>query len=285
MEQSKINIITEGLRDASDDLRRSETVKLGYTKELARLALCELGDTAALLFEIGAELSPIADTAVSQVKKLMHEGENGADFARFISELYEKKYGALPSYTAEKELVPHSAAFVSGSGADAAYDIFKHRLGLSPIHSERISSTCDAVLDGDAGYCILPLKSGRDGRLRSFYRMMDVYDLKISAACVAGSDENMTRYALCGRSHKPIFDKPTHIEISSPATGAEALAVAASAKRLGHELTELSSTPSEHGGEVYSFTFELRGDYRPFILYMNIFHPRYTLTGLYSVLA
>ncbi len=285
MEQSKISIITEGLRDASDDLRRSETVKLGYTKELARLALHELGDGASAFFEIGAELSPTADTALSDVKKLVSEGESGAVFAGFISELYEKKYGTLPSYSDGEELSPHSAAFVSGSGADAAFDIFKHRLGLSPIHSERISSACDAVLDGDAGYCILPLKSGRDGRLRSFYRMMDVYDLKISAACVAGSDENMTRYALCGRSHKPIFAKPTHIEISAPATGTEALAVAASAKRLGHELTELSSTPSEHGGEVYSFTFTLHGDYRPFIFYMNIFHPRYTLTGLYSMIS
>lgn len=287
MDRIKLDIIAQGLRDASDELYREKTVRRGYLKELARLSLRNIGGDYGELFSVGTEPSGAVSAVLDEVKKLAGRGESGAIYALYASELYEKLCGKLPSDIthAEAEEEPIlCAAFVSGSGADAAFEIFRRKLGLSPLHAERISGACDAVLDGDAGYCILPLKSGRDGRLRSFYRMMDVYDLKISAASVAGTDENTTRYALCSRSAKPLSPSPTHMELSSPANGAEALAIAEAARTMGHELFELSSSPSEHGGEVYSFTFALRGDYRPLILYLNIFHPRYTLTGLYNMI-
>ncbi len=284
MNREKLNIIANGLRDASDDMLRGSTVRLAYIKELARLTLSALGDEAAELYSANAPLSPEAETILSEAGRIAPSGENGADLALSLHELYKLRFGE-PVYNApssESGEKKNRTAFVSGGGADAALEIFRRSLKLTPMPAERISSACDAVLDGDADYCILPIKNKRDGRLRSFYRMIDMYDLKISAVATVGTDENVTRYALCGRSVTPITEHPKFIEISAPANGNEALLIAEAAKETGLGISEISFTPSERDGEIYSFVFTAGSGPLPFILYMNMYHPHYTLMGMYN---
>ncbi len=284
MKTTDTDIIARGLSDASEELLRSETVKKGYIKELARLALIDEGDSVGELFSAdgygGAALSSSLKAAIG----LVGNGASGGIFARFLTDVYEKRFGEVKDSLLfpEYDSVPASASFVSGSGADAAFEAFARHFHLSAVHTSRISSACDAVLDGDAGYCILPIVSGTDGRLRSFYRMIDVYGLKISATVTVESVENVMRYALCKRNSHPISPSPSRIELSVPCDGATALSLAKAAEALGHGLCEVSSAPSERNGEIFSFTFILGGSFKSFILYLNLFHPRFTLTGIYD---
>lgn len=284
MDRDKLNIIANGLRDASDDILRGNTVKLAYIKELSRLTLSALGGEARELYSVNATLSAEAEASLSEAKRIAPAGGRGADFALSFHELFCRRYGELDYkdiFTVTEDSSSRTA-FVSGGGADAALDMFRHRLKLTPMPAERISAACDAVLDGDADYCILPLKNSRDGRLRSFYRMIDVYDLKIAAVGNVGTDENVTKYALCGRSIAPLTPSPRFIELSAPANGNEALLITEAAKETGLSISEISFTPSERDGEIYSFVFTAGKDFRPFILYMNIYHPHYTLMGMYN---
>lgn len=284
MKASDIDIITRGLSDASEDFSRSETVKKGYIKELARLCVLEAGAAVDELFSADGCGSSVSSEPLKTAIKIVGNGASGGFFARFLSETYENRFGEIgnDALFAEEDSAMPSASFVSGSGADAAFESFARRFRLSAVHTGRIASACDAVLDGDAGYCIIPVMSAKDGRLRSFYRMIDVYGLKISATVTVESVESTMRYALCKRNSRPISKTPSRMEFSVPCDGKNALSLAKAAEALGHGLLEVSSSPSERDGEIFSFTFSLGGTYKPFIVYLNLFHPRFTLTGLYD---
>ncbi len=284
MNASDIDIISLGLADALEEHSRSETVKRGYIKEAARIAVSEEPELIGELFAADGYEAATPSALLSSLMKLVGDGDGGGLLAKYISEVFESRFGriALSASFPDATDTDRSAAFVSGSGADAAYEIFARRFGLSAVHTGRISAACDAVLDGDAGYCILPVVSSKDGRLRSFYRMIDVYGLKISATVTVESAESTMRYALCGKNSAPVFSTPSGIELSVPCNGKSASSLIRAAEALGHTLSEVSSYPSERDGEVFSFTFSVGGEYNPFFLYLNLFFPHFTLTGIYS---
>lgn len=296
MEEEKLSVIVRGFRDASDDELRGGIVRRGYEKELARLLVRSLGREAAALFAVENSEIPDAEGVLTQVRGLAPSGASGARFAEYFSELYKKSFGSLrlgDMFVNEADEEGNSPspgiAFVSGGSIDYAYKLFAEKLVFAekptPIHTQRLSAACDAVMGTEAGYAIIPIRSAADGKLRSFYRVIDGYDLKIASVCTIGTDENEMRYALCMRSYRPFSEMPGYVEIALPADGEEALAAAVAAKALGYTLLDMSSAPSERDGEIYSFTFAAKRDPLPLVLYMNLYHPRYTLTGLYDILS
>lgn len=285
MKATAREIISRGLSDASEELLRSETIKKGYIKELARLSVKDERELLRELFAAegcSAELSSELKASV----RLVGDGENGGILARLLTETYEALCGAVDddAIFPDPSSADSSASFVSGSGADSAFDEFSRRFHLSAVHTSRISYSFDAVLDGDAGFCIIPVVSSNDGRLRSFYKMIDVYGMKIAAVVSVESSENIMRYALCKRDSRPIVSAPSHMEFSVPCSGSEAMAIARAAHALGNSLIDISSLPSERNGEIFSFTFKLGGAYKPFLLYLNLFHPSFTLIGIYDII-
>lgn len=296
MDQVKLSVIERGFRDASEDELRAATVRRGYEKELARLLLRELGEDARSLFVAEMPDMDEAEQAVFCVRTLISAGEAGARFAEYFTELYKRAFGQ-PKYSdvfaresdEEGDDASSGIALVSGGSIDLAYESFSKKLAfpetIYPIHTQRLNAACDAVAGGEAGYAIIPVKNASDGRLRSFYRMIGVYDLKIAAVCTVGADENAMRYALCTRNYRQFSENPEYFEISLPADGDEALTVASAARSLGYTLYEMSSSPSERDGEIYSFTFAAKRDPIPLILYMNLYHPRYTVLGIYDAVS
>lgn len=285
MKTSEKDIIMRGLSDASEELLRSETIKKGYIKELARIFVKDAGKELGEFFSADGISSELPFELKDELR-LLGDGADAGIFSLFVTDLYENRFGAV-----EDELIFSEASsegstvsFVSGSGADSAFDRFSRKFRLSAVHTNRISYSCDAVLDGDADFCIIPVMSANDGRLRSFYKMIDMYGLKIAAAVSAFTSESTMRYALCKRDSKPIFSAPSRIEVSLPSTGDEALSLVKAAEALGSSLLEISSLPSERNGEVFSFTFRLGGSFKPFLLYLNLFYPSFNLIGIYDII-
>ncbi len=68
------------------------------------------------------------------------------------------------------------------------------------------NSVCEAVYDGKADFCILPIENSTDGRLGGFYNLISKYELFICLASdVLSNDENVkTRFALCGKNTEPL---------------------------------------------------------------------------------
>lgn len=315
-DKDKFSVIERGLEDSEDDILRGMTVKKGYEKELARLFLREVEHGARKLFV--SELSDLYEVCpediADRMQKLAASGASGARLAKYITELYVGKFGTVDTEeifateqeddTVDGEISASgnlnvkkfwTVAFVSGESADTAYRCFAEKPDITekfrPVRVQRLSFACDSVVGGEADGVIIPIRNSVDGRLRSFYRMIDSYGLKIVSVCsVETSSENEDtemRYALCMRSYRQFSPSPEFIEISLPATGEDVILIAEAAKELGWRTQEITSRPSERNGyNIYSFTFSsLSGmNCMPLILYMNIYHPGYTFIGLYDII-
>ena len=282
------NVICSSVSDAADDIAAAHEVVNAYIKELARILLRELGSDAAELYVYGqperAPLDYVCNIVREACGTVRDCNRVYAGFCRHFTALYTDKFG-IP---AESYMFPHqsepknTAAYVSGGASDAAYEIFSDRYRLDAIRSERIQNICDEVFDGGAGYCILPIRNSVDGRLSSFYRMINLYDLKIVSVCDVAATDVIMRFALCARSLCIMRETPRFMELSLGADTDTVREITDTARNCGHTLTDIITAPGGADDSICGFTFSLSSDYRPFLLYLNLFRPRFTITGLYD---
>ena len=82
--------------------------------------------------------------------------------------------------------------------------ISPHINGCRATEFYSFEDTCAAVVNGQCEYCLLPIESTEAGKLHSFLRLIEKYDLKIAATCDipvrSGADSPTTRFALLRRS-------------------------------------------------------------------------------------
>ena len=281
--------ILSGIGSAAEHRRRADTISALYYKELAHIAMSAVRDPASVF-------SCSADRDEDDIRELLltqngicDAGLTGALFAKYYTELCSSR-GIIPEladmfrHTVKTE--PASAAYVTGGFADAAFDALREELAavahvtLRPYHAERAGSACDCVLDGKTDFAIIPLWNDRDGNLRSFYRMIGEFDLKILSVTTVPTDEGRTRFALCGAEANPLYSSPAYMEISLIGHDSIISDISDASRAHGHTVTEISTSPSE-GGPLVRFTIRAGGDLRPTLLYLNLFHPAHTMIGLY----
>ena len=94
-------------------------------------------------------------------------------------------------------------SYVKNKFTDSAYLSFTKRLH-SPrcSYSDSFETICEDVFNGESEFCILPIETSTDGRLFSFYSLIDRYELKTSAICSVEHQGGtaFTRFALLKRS-------------------------------------------------------------------------------------
>ncbi len=94
-------------------------------------------------------------------------------------------------------------AYVDNPYSAAAYDIFSfHGSEADPRLYHSFTEMCDDTAAGLIDACIVPIENTSDGKLLSFYSIIDHADLKITAICDVYSDDESgrTRYALLRRN-------------------------------------------------------------------------------------
>ena len=290
-----IKTLRAGLADAARerDFARS-TAKL-YYKELVRA----IGDVDVLFTPSQARPDKLARTRelAGQLDGMCGAGAGGALFATACADACGGRMMSLSAMAngngADEETAHDNdavgVAYVTGSAADSAYESFA-REGWSRTHTERLQSACNSVMCGDTDYTIIPIKNNADGRLRTFYRMMAEFDLKIvdtvtvrtsPSASAASSPTSATVYALCAASFGEL-PSPKHMEFSSKTDGTGASKLAEAMAALGHTVTEITSFPDSDGKAVYHFAVDLGGDARATLLYLDLFHPDHRVIGLYG---
>ena len=101
-------------------------------------------------------------------------------------------------------------AYVKNNRSDEAYACFFGRdRRVRSSHVGTFAEACEAVYDNSCDYCILPLENEREGRLYSFYSMIDKYELKIrdTAAVVSEDGSDSITFGLVGRTIGESIDK------------------------------------------------------------------------------
>lgn len=184
-------------------------------------------------------------------------------------------------------------AYVKNKFTDIAYLAFS-KLLTSPRCSyfDSFDAICEDVHSGESEFCILPIETSADGKLLSFYSMIDRYEFKIiSTYSVEHNDSSkFTKFALLGRSAKPLkaISSPgikLELRISeSSDKEASVYKILCAADACNMRLCRIDSIPLPYNDSKLSYyaVFDIDGaDADAFITYIAIEHPQCYALGIY----
>ena len=255
--------------------------------------------TVKCLADILLNASTDLETVLESFKEFLPDASPREEIT-FFSELSSSKLqSAIKSYVfiGSNESTPAGAhskiAFVKNKYTDIAFEKFSSSVAnAKPVYSTSFKESCESVASGSCEFCILPIANSTDGRLISFYTLLDRYDLKI---CEVFSIEDETAqsiyYARVGRSCKePSYRHSLEQEfifefsiLSSSADFTTPLLLAAEA--AGARLISIDSIPIEYTSTLQSFFFSFSVSAKrmlPFRLFVAFSEQSSTPLGLYQ---
>ncbi|MBQ7294090.1 MAG: hypothetical protein IJW79_10175 [Clostridia bacterium] len=169
--------------------------------------------------------------------------------------------------------------------AREAFDVFSKIFALYEENCvESFNAVCENIVDEKA-FGIIPIVNSTDGKLTSFYRLIDKFDLKIISACnIENTDGNgFTRYALIGKNLIDFADsgnKSIELLINDDVSD-----LAISLGIIGGSVREITSIPSLHNkNDALNYvTVNLKSeDIYTLWWYLYIFGGDVDLIGIYS---
>ncbi|MBE6533590.1 MAG: hypothetical protein E7678_01280 [Ruminococcaceae bacterium] len=177
---------------------------------------------------------------------------------------------------------------------DEAFEHFSHSIAnAKPDYASSFNECCENVFDGRCEYCILPIMNSRDGRLMSFYTLLDRYELKICDIIdIDGENTSSTfRHALISRSckenQKKIQKNQKYVfefSIISDTTDFFAPLLEA-ANQISATLTCIDSIPTEYAPHVHKFfiSFSIPSQNAlAFRLFVSLIKQTYVPLGIYK---
>ncbi len=183
-------------------------------------------------------------------------------------------------------------AFVRGNGSGRAFERFaKYVPGVLAEYEEDFRRALESVANGEATFAIIPIENSFDGRLNSFYRLMEKYALSIVLAVDIPSDdyESNTKFALVYKKldiidaeGEELFE--CKITLREPSELAD---IINAADYFGAQVCKVHSLPLSSGGRENSFDiiFGLGGaDTAGLFCYLMLKYPYITPVGLYTLL-
>lgn len=183
-------------------------------------------------------------------------------------------------------------AYVRNKKNDKVFlDLSKKIKTARAFYAASFSEACEAVYNGICEFCILPVENEREGKLYSFYTMMDRFELKICRVIYEDTDNgaNGIVYALVGRDIS--FDisdgEYKRFEFSVVHENADFVADVISAVKLFGGTVVIVGTqpvPYDELKSKYYLSVDLESaSVLPLALYMYLDYPRYSPIGLYSI--
>lgn len=176
---------------------------------------------------------------------------------------------------------------------DAAFLRFaRHLPEARATYEHSFRSVCEDVFNGVSEYCILPLENSAEGRLSSFSRLIEEYDLKIAAICLIGGDggDRVTRFALL-RKNLSLFSAfhsaLGFFDFSAVLTGDPAPTDLLGAARFcGLGIYHVEISPSDGERSLLHAVLRADGDdISAFLLYLFMEVPQFKPLGFYPELS
>lgn len=185
-----------------------------------------------------------------------------------------------------------TVAFLRNGQALRAFERFARLLdGVSAVYENNFLSACESVYTGHATFAIIPIRSTADGRLNSFYRQIEKYELSIVMTCDVDSDdgENTTTFALVYKDFlfapmegDPVYEcKITFDELDMLADIADAAAY------YGARLYSVEALPVLFSGRAGTFSISLGlggANVGGLFCYLALEYPQTAALGLYRKL-
>ena len=183
-------------------------------------------------------------------------------------------------------------AYVKNLQTDSAYLAFSQGIDApKAVYFHSFTDVCEEVYNGICEFCILPIENSDEGRLNSFYTLIDKYDLHICSVSdiPSGRKGNITRFALIRKNSDidmTIINKNDGcLEISVAAGRFPTLAdLLDAAAFCGMSPSRINSYPNGQNGEyTTSILFPLsNADVRTFLLFLSFDFPHCNVIGIYK---
>ena len=219
----------------------------------------------------------------------------------FLSELCHSEFSAkLKDILFIGSAEPTSAgahskiSYLKNKYNDTAFEYFSHSIAnAKPDYASSFTECCENVFDGRCEYCILPLINSRDGRLLSFYSLLERYELKICGVIDIDSEDatSTIKHALIGRSCKELRKKIQKNQkyifefyITSDNTNFLSPLFEA-ANQVGATLTCIDSIPTEYAPHLQKFFISFSVSSHNLLslrLFVALNHSAYTPLGIYK---
>ncbi|MBQ8404969.1 MAG: hypothetical protein IJX55_11225, partial [Clostridia bacterium] len=238
------------------------------------------------------------------------EAETLSKYSKILNDLYicksiasfgEKKYGKkeLAAWICEKEEIEitefkskqdKKVSFVRGNQSGRAFEYFaKFVPGVLAEYEEDFKSACEAVANGDSTYAIVPIENSLDGRLNSFYRLIEKYTLFIVLTTEVPSDdyETSTKFALVYKNPDIVkADGEEFFEFKLTVSRQSELGnIILAADYFGAEVCKIHSLPLSFGGRENSFDIILGidgADIAGLFCYLFLEYPHFNTVGFYT---
>lgn len=165
--------------------------------------------------------------------------------SKYVSECFES-YTNLEQAISSKPKSVSIAYWYSNIYAQEATDAFADLFGsCEKIQTDSFVSVCESISD-ESTLGVIPIANSSDGRLMSFYRLIDKYDLKISAirSVENPNGDGFSRFALVG---KKLYDLESseHKNIEFSVVG-NLISIVCVTEFVGGTVKEITSIPSPH---------------------------------------
>lgn len=178
------------------------------------------------------------------------------------------------------------AYWYSNSYAKEAYLKFEKLFkNCSEIPVESFTAVCESISDENSVFGIIPVINSTDGRLMSFYRLLDKYDLKISAVCKVENPGGggFTKFALVGKQLADIdLKKKKIIEFSTNRSVSKFIPFAEKASAIIGEITSIPSQYSNTEQLNYISILAEQNAIHELWLYLYMFVGDADFIGMYS---
>lgn len=153
------------------------------------------------------------------------------------------------------------------------------------IPVESFTAVCESIDDENSVLGIIPVINSADGRLMSFYRLLDKYDLKISAVCKIENPGGggFTKFALVGKQLADIdLKKKRTIEFSTNKAVSKFMSFAEIAVATIGEITSIPSPYSDTEQLNYISILADQNAIHELWLYLYMFVGDADFIGMYS---
>lgn len=184
---------------------------------------------------------------------------------------------------------PSLVSFVDNPYSDEARRRLYGEASVREHACRSFSELCDDVSTGASDGCMIPIENTSDGKLMSFYSMIDRLELKILRTCdIESSDgDNATRYALLSRGVCLPGAGDTHyLEFSISVTDGAVLGhILRTAEAMSLKIYRIDSIGQRYDEAFSTHYLVLHGgsdDLLCFLLYLTLELPDYTFIGLYD---
>ena len=223
--------------------------------------------------------------------------EEAYDRAVFSALLLEKlgERGIFPTesdFLSTRE-APETFTYVKNAYADEAYEVFSSEFSDPRVkYSRTFAEAVKSVLDGEVGYCLLPLAEKGGVRLSSVTELLAGNDLKIASVTpVFGfSGDAELWYALVARGFrvpKVAAEDDRYLEIRCSEEDGDTLAALLCASRVFcaslYRVHTVTRRPAEENGFYYTVVFRTEGkSFVGLLTYLTLYTETYVPVGLYK---